>query len=995
MLKSGCYSSTNTTTSHGTGRLLVVLLCVVVMGLAAGGYYLYRQQERSIIETHCDNLQALVKLKADEITAWRQERLGDARMNSSGIIQLLVQQWSSAPTPDLLETIRQRFLVFQQNEGYVNLVLINPQGTVITSLQQKNEGLEPDEQYLVERTLVAGQPVFGDFYYCRNCQRIMLNLAAPIFDSAGQEVAVLMLIADPERDLYPLINRRPVTLHDIATLLLRKEGGEMILLNPHEVTSLQPLQRYVLAAHYSSMVGRVGFEPRGVVHGRNNRGLEVFSTLHPIAGSPWYLSAELDANLILAKSRFRGGGILMLVLLGTIIVGGLGKMIQLSQQKNASERLLQLERESNLARGEIHATLYGIGDGVISTGDSGLVTRMNAGAEALTGWREWEALRQHLTTIFPLVDEETGQAISLPMHQVLNDGRFVQADRPALLQTRDGQQRPVTNSWSPIRGEDGKVVGMVLIFRDQTGRRDMEKARLESTKRYTDLVESVNDFIWETGPDHRYTFANKHCRNLLGYTREEFIGKTWYDILCKEVEPEEFILRFRAILDRREPYSQLCRTFVKKDGSRVILESTGTPIYDSQGIFCGYRGITRDVTDRKKAEDDQRKLQEQLFQAQKMETVGRLAGGVAHDFNNMLTVICGHLGMMLKELNIDHPHAKQLKAAQQAAQHSADLTRQLLAFARKQVISPKILDLNQVISESLKMLRYLIGEHIELFWNPDINLWLVQMDPTQINQILTNLIVNARDAMSGHGCLVIETSNRILERAESADSPQETDAYVVLTLCDDGVGMDEGTQSAIFEPFFTTKTEGKGTGLGLATVYGIVQQNGGYIHVCSAPGEGSTFAVYFPKATKGVVVAPPKESWSAQIPQQATVLIVDDEPAILDIGQSILEQLGITVLTTSSPTEALAMFTQHASPIDLVLTDIIMPEMDGEELARRINQIHPTVKILFMSGYTADIISSQGVLNTDIELIEKPFSVSALRRIVLTTLNQPMHSGVV
>ena len=378
--------------------------------------------------------------------------------------------------------------------------------------------------------------------------------------------------------------------------------------------------------------------------------------------------------------------------------------------------------------------------------------------------------------------------------------------------------------------------------------------------------------------------------------------------------------------------------------------------------------------ERREAEKEREHLQSQLLQAQKMESVGRLAGGVAHDFNNMLSVIFGHVEMIAEQLVDNDPIAHDLAEIKMAAGRSADLTRQLLAFARKQTVSPQVLDLNTTVGGMLKMLKRLIGEDVHLSWVPADHLWPVLLDPTQIDQILANLTVNARDAINGVGRVIIETSNTTLDADYcAAHMGLKPGDYVLLSVSDNGCGMDRETRQHIFEPFFTTKEVGRGTGLGLATIYGIVKQNAGYIDVYSEPGRGSTFRIFFPRY-QGELAKPQESLVERALLGQETILMVEDEAAILAIGQRMLERLGYTVLTAASPSEAEHLAASHQGTIDLLLSDVIMPEMNGRELAERLAQERPKMAVLFMSGYTANVIAHHGVLDPGVHFIQKPFS---------------------
>lgn len=381
----------------------------------------------------------------------------------------------------------------------------------------------------------------------------------------------------------------------------------------------------------------------------------------------------------------------------------------------------------------------------------------------------------------------------------------------------------------------------------------------------------------------------------------------------------------------------------------------------------------------KRSEDEKSLLEAQLHQAQKLESVGRLAGGVAHDFNNMLGVIIGHASLGLMKIDPTHSLHSHMVEINNAAERSADLTRQLLAFARKQVIEPKVLDLNDTISGMLKMLQRLIGEDIHLCWQPGNKLWQVKMDPSQIDQILANLCVNARDAIDTAGKIFIETGNISIDKTYSINHTEALEAdYVWLSVSDDGSGMDKETLTHIFEPFFTTKDLGKGTGLGLATVYGIVKQNEGFVNVYSEPGSGTTFTIYIPRHI-GTSVQKPSEGILIQPPcGNETILLVEDEPAILQMTSLMLRGLGYTVLSAGTPSEAVQMAREHDDVIHLLLTDVVMPEMNGRDLVTNLITICPGLKCLFMSGYTADVIAHHGVIDQGLHFIQKPFPLPAL-----------------
>jgi signal transduction histidine kinase/ActR/RegA family two-component response regulator len=404
--------------------------------------------------------------------------------------------------------------------------------------------------------------------------------------------------------------------------------------------------------------------------------------------------------------------------------------------------------------------------------------------------------------------------------------------------------------------------------------------------------------------------------------------------------------------------------------------------------------LQHEITERRRAEEEQARLAAQLEQAHKMESVGRLAGGVAHDFNNMLGVILGHAELALEQLDSTQPLYDSVQEIRRAAIHSADLTRQLLAFARKQTVLPRVLDLNETVAGMLNMLQRLIGEDLDLQWQPKAGLWPIKMDPSQIDQILANLCANARDAIVGVGKITIETGHSTLTEDDCASQSDTVPGdYVLLAVSDDGHGIDRDTQSHLFEPFFTTKAIGRGTGLGLATVYGIVKQNNGFISVQSEPDQGTTFRIYLPRhagrdgegRTEGVGAPAPRG--------QETILLVEDEPGVLTLTTTMLKRQGYRVMPAGTPGEALGLAKAYIGRIHLLVTDVVMPEMNGRDLAGKLLLIYPKLRRLFMSGYTADVIAPHGVLDDGVHFIQKPFSIEQLAARVREALDGEPEPG--
>jgi len=519
---------------------------------------------------------------------------------------------------------------------------------------------------------------------------------------------------------------------------------------------------------------------------------------------------------------------------------------------------------------------------------------------------------------------------------------------------------------------------VILLSTAILHRRKAERALKVSEERMRLFFERQIVGMAITSPEMGWLQVNDRLCRMLGYSREELLRKTWAELTYPDDLAADIEQFDRLLAGAINEYT-LEKRFVRRDGTIIFTDLSVGCVRNARGRVDYVLALLEDITERKEAAGEREKLQEQLIQAQKLESIGRLAGGVAHDFNNMLTAILGHVELSMRLCTPEGPIYTSLKVIEESALRSAGLVRQLLAFARRQTVAPRVLDVNDTTASMLKMLQRLIGESISLVWLPQMGLWPVRVDPSQIDQLLVNLCINARDAIPGVGRVTIETGNKVLDETYCAVHPDCVPGeYVMLAVSDDGDGIGKDALGHIFEPFFTTKEPGRGTGLGLSTVYGIVKQNNGYIHVCSEPGKGSTFRIYLPRFA-GDAGEPAVES-KAEPPgsRGETVLLVEDEAVILHVGQAMLEALGYRVLTADTPGKALQQMRARSGEIDLVLTDVVMPEMNGRELAERLLDIKPGLKCLFASGYTADVIARDGVLEEGVVFIQKPFSIKHL-----------------
>ena len=599
-------------------------------------------------------------------------------------------------------------------------------------------------------------------------------------------------------------------------------------------------------------------------------------------------------------------------------------------------------------------------DGIlILDAQSGKVVDVNPFLLHLLGYSYQELCGQYIWDLGVFKDI----AASKDAFGVLQNNEYIRyEDLP--LETHDGIPIAVEFVSNVYLVDHIKVIQCNI--RDITANKQAKAER----RRLMAAIEQVGDSIVITDARGNMQFLNQAFERVTGYSREEAIGQN--PRILKSGKQDELFYQslWKTISDGKTWKGRIVNR--RKDGSLYTEEATISPVHDDAGKIINYVAVKRDIT-------DQLRLTAQFQQAQKMEAVGLLAGGVAHDYNNMLSVILGYTELALNKVDAALPLYTDLEEIHKAAARSTEITRQLLTFARKQTIIPIVLDLNQNVKSMLKMLHRLIGEDINLIWLPEADLWSTKMDPVQVDQVLANLCVNARDAIDDVGKITIETGNAVLDETWCRDhAGAKPGQYALLSVSDNGCGMEKEILDQIFDPFFTSKEMGRGIGLGLATVYGIVKQNNGFIDVSSEPGKGTTLGVYLPRYVGQIVDA--LQEVALEIPQShgETVLVAEDEPALLALAKMMLEKIGYRVLCAETPGKAICQAQEEEGVIDLLLTDVVMPEMNGRDLAERMLFICPSMRILYMSGYTADVIVHRGILDEGVNFIHKPFSIKEL-----------------
>ena len=715
---------------------------------------------------------------------------------------------------------------------------------------------------------------------------------------------------------------------------------------------------------FDTLFGSIGDYPPDTLYVDTSVGRKVFNTI--ISGGQWMGEVKmyardrsiLDIFLRAYANKDKNG----------TIISVLGVHTNITERKQAAIALSESEQKfSNI--------LNTIDDAVVSYSfREDCLVYLSPSFEKIFGialgdhakdWHLW------IDSVHPDdIQKITDNAASLTEHGF--------SDQEFRIIKPDGSIAWVRYRAKIICGETGEPERLDGIITDISVRKQAELALRESEGKLATLFFSMsemvvlNDLVFdEQGRpvNYRMTDCNKAFSDITGIVRETALGRLATEVYGTDAPP--YFEEFSRVALTGQPYR---------------FETYFPPMqkYFSISVVCpaknSFATITTDITTRKQSEAEQERLQTQLTQAQKIESIGRLAGGVAHDFNNILSVILGYTDMALQQVGPDQPLHADLLEIRSAVNRSSNLTRQLLAFARKQTMTPRVLDLNETVEETLKMLRRLIGEDIDLAWLPGKHLQPVKIDPSQLDQVLANLCVNARDAIANVGRISIETANASLEEKDCAQHPDCVPGdYVMLAVNDNGCGMDRETLVNIFDPFFTTKDIGTGTGLGLSTVYGIVKQNNGCITVDSEPGRGTRFTMYLPRHIDNA--EPVAETTTPQTPikhGRETILLVEDEPANLEMYRRMLAALGYTVLAAATPEECMRLAAEHAGSVALLLTDVIMPGMNGQDLAKVIYADAPEIKCLFMSGYTDTAITHGGVLEPGVHLIQKPFSFEEL-----------------
>ena len=900
--------------------------------------------------------------------------------------------------------------------GYVGIVVSDPQGRpVARSAAEAGSGpLEPG-------TIAAGvaatrQPRFdlGEAGGGATPTRLLV-ITVPVFSDglpAGADgdarplLGVVALGMKPEASLYALIADDAEPTRTGETLLVDLDATPPVYLSPprQPAPADSPVvQRSLAELRALGLAAAQGRE--AVAETVDYRDVPVVTAVRRVTPANWLLALQVDRREVLAE--FERSGRLAGAAAAFLLLALAGFLVALHREQQRA-RLLQEQIRGERAL----SNLQGYADTIVASVPAGLLL-LSADLHVLSANRAFlEAFR--LTQ-----DDVVGR----DLQQLVRADRLVRT-AARTLETRGAQPaavydlyvyarretKPARVAMTAIEMADDAAPRLLLVIEDLTAEERLQAARQQSEQRYRDLIQGLDAIVWEADArTFAFSFVSRRAETVLGFPVEHWLRER--DFWAKRIHPQdrESVLRgMREALAEGRDHEFEYRA-VAADGREVWLRDIVHVVRDGDEPPATLRGLTVDLTELRRSERALRQSEEQLRQAQKMDAVGKLAGGIAHDFNNLLMIIRGDSDLMLRRLPAGHALRQNAEGIREAADQAATLTRQLLAFSRKQVVAPRLVDLNAIVASVHAMLQRLLGETINLVTVTAPDLGGVTADPGQMEQMILNLCVNALDAMPDGGRLTVRTANVDLGEEARAWSDARPGPYVMLEVSDTGAGMDEETRSHLFEPFFTTKEQGKGTGLGLSTVYGIVKQSGGHISVESAVGRGSTFHIYLPRVAVSAPAAAPEprpapEAARGAAPSERlapghgeTILLVEDAQRVRAVVREILEMSGYTVLEARHGAEAVEVANRHAGPIHLLVTDVVMPQMSGRELAQRLATLRPDLKVLYMSGYTDDAIVRHGVLASGIAFLSKPFTPDALalkvRELLDGVADAPATSG--
>ena len=958
-------------------RQLFVVFLLLTLAVSSVGYLYYRSLKNHVRESSQNDLGAIADLKVRRIADWRKERADDAWIirDNAPFARQVQQTLHSPDKPDQAREILIWMTTLRVRAGYANLLLIDPQGKVRLSADQENSDQHYD-QALATKALSTKEVLFTDLYRAESGKTTYLDLYVPLLVSQEQGSVVTGLVIlriDPRLFLFPFLQSWPTPSQTAETLMVRLEGSEVLYLNElrHRKNTALELRFPLDTPQLPAAMAASGQE--GTIEGIDYRGIPVLAAIRKVPDSPWSIVAKVDTEEIYAPLRKQAwlvaftSAFLILTAGASLWAWWRHQLLRYYEREIARRELAESELRKSEAGLREAQRIGRVGSWVVDLSKDTL--QWSEESYRIFG-RNPETFVPTRRAFLESIHHADLERVRACIQAATKSGKPYQIEHRVILP--DGNERIVIENAEVQLDDSGKPVAMVGTVQDITEQKKGEEALQASEERFRAIFQDAFIPMLLINREGRVIGSNRAMHDFCGFDAEEFKQKSIAELFHSD-DRESIAGQIEELLKGKllhtTPIEQRYR---HKDGHLLWGLGVASGISDRHGVFQLAVFMVEDISER-------RRLEEQLLQSQKMEGIGRLAGGVAHDFNNLLTAILGYAALLESSLPPRDRLQEDAREIVKAANRAASLTQQLLAFARKQIITPKIVNLNELVLNTDRMLRRLIGEDIEFVTLLGTDLWPVKVDPIQLEQVLINLAVNSRDAMPTGGRLTIETSNVFLDENYTLQHVEVISGpYVMLALSDTGVGMEEETRAHLFEPFFTTKERGKGTGLGLATCYGIIKQAGGYIWVYSEPGEGTTFKIYLPHAGGSVTRPEGPGVLTPEPPGRETILLVEDEPLVREMTAQVLRTHGYNVLVAENGSEALSVADDLSGPIHLVITDVVMPQMSGRQLADLLRGKRPGIKVLYMSGYTENSIVHHGVLEEGIAFIAKPFTPTAL-----------------
>ena len=969
----------NHMTKNSFTRLMAIAVAAALLLSIIGGLWFFKAQQRQQRESIEANLWSIANLKAKQIADWRTERLSDATilMGRIGLMES-IERYFSDPTDQERSEILRRLLPVKERYYFEDVLVVNLEKQVVLSLGSE-VGLCPEHSHVIDEAISRRRPLWTALHVTPNYSFPHISVIVPLFaETDGQHpIGAIVLVCDAAQFLYPLIQTWPTASATAETLLVRKDGNDVMFLNELRHRKGTALRLRIPLSQADLPAAKAVKGVTGIVEGKDYRGVEVIAAILPVLGSPWFMVSKVDAAEAFSEWRFRSIVILMFVLGMMVLVLAAGLVFWQRNLKTHYQELYRSENALNKALNLHRITLHSIGDAVISTDSEGCVELMNPVAEKLTGWQQGAAKGKALSEVFHIVNEESHSPVQDPATKVLKEGKVMGLANHTLLISKDGREIPISDSGSPIKDENNEIIGVVLVFKDQTIERQYQKQILENEEKYRLVVENANEAIF-IAQDEVIKFPNPKTLEITGYSEDELAHMPFANLVHPE-DRQMVVERYRQRLEGENPPSDYVFRIINKVGSELCLQ-INTALITWEGRPATIN-LIRDIT-------EQKELEEQVRQAHKMESIGTLAGGIAHEFNNMLGIIIGNSELALDDIPEQSPAAESIQEIRTASLRAKDVVRKLLSVARKTPESRKPVQIRTIVDESLGLLRKSIPANIEIRSNLTCTTEMILADPTEISQVLMNLCTNSVHAMvDGKGVLEVTLET---EKLDSRSSSRFKDIgpgdYVKLTVSDDGVGIPSNVLDRIFEPYFTNKSVDEGLGMGLAVVHGIVKKHEGTIKVESAVGKGTTIEVLFPLIDEQPVSG--DEETETLSPGTEKILFVDDEASLVKMVSQMLTRSGYEVVGKKSSQEALKLFTMDPDQFDLVITDMAMPGMTGDEVAKQIVQVRPDIPIILCTGHS-DRMDENRAMELGIKaFVMKPLTKSDLTKIVRKVLDE-------